>query len=376
MMIGLLGCGVVGSGVKRIVDEAYTSETASLCIKKILVKEGHRSNDKRETCNIDDILNDSDIDTVVECIGGLEPAHTYVKKVLEAHKNAVTSNKKMLAVYGWELFSLAKRNHVCLLYEASVAGGIPWMKEISRIRRIDDIVSFEGIMNGTTNYILSSMNEEKTDFGSALHKAQELGYAERDPSDDIDGLDVRYKTALTAMSAFDVSVNPEDIPCFGIRYMKEEDMQFAQSEGLNIKLLGRGKKENDRVTLNVMPCFIKDKNVLAHIQSNYNAVSCVSETLGKAMFIGQGAGSLPTAHAIVQDLLDLQYKCISPVHAMKKVSLKYDKEGIFYIRTKCNVDAIAHQKAGKNAILTEKVSLEKAVSLIQEDKEAFIGEVL
>ena len=376
MMIGLLGHGVVGSGVRKIVDEAYTSETASLCIKKILVKQLSSNGDERETANMDDILNDEDIDTVVECIGGYEPAHTYVKKALEAHRNVVTSNKKMLAVYAEELFETAEKNGVYLLYEASVGGGIPWIHELKRIRRIDDIVSFEGIMNGTTNYILSSMDKEGTDFETALKKAQELGYAERDPSDDIDGYDVRYKTALSALTAFDVIVKPEDIPCFGIRHISKKDMEYAKKNGMTIKLLGRGKKEENRVSLSVMPCFVSDRDMLATVDQNYNAVSCVSATLGKAVLTGQGAGSLPTAHAVVQDLLDIQNNRAVMTHSFHKTETDDQETGVYYIRTVCSMDEIPHKNIDEDTVLTEYVSLHEVMKAVEKDENALVIEVL
>lgn len=376
MMIGLLGHGVVGSGVRKIVDEAYTSETASLCIKKILVKQLSTNGDERETANMDDILNDKDISAVVECIGGTEPAHTYVKKALEAHKNVVTSNKKMLAIYAKELFETAEKNGVHLLYEASAAGGIPWIHELKRIRRIDDIVSFEGIMNGTTNYILSSMEKDGSDFKTVLKKAQELGYAERDPSDDIDGYDVRYKTALSALTAFDVFVKPEEIPCTGIRHIRKKDMEYAKKNGLKIKLLGRGKKEGKKVTLSVIPCFISNDNILAAVDQNFNAVSCVSATLGKAVFTGQGAGSLPTAHAVVQDLLDLENNRILKSHTLREAEVKSSEKGVFYIRTECSLNDIPYKKIDEDTVLTECVCFSEVIKAVKNDENALVIEVL
>lgn len=376
MMIGLLGHGVVGSGVRKIVDEAYTSETASLCIKKILVKQLKTGGDKRETANIDDILNDADIDTIVECIGGLEPAHTYVKNALEAHKNVVTSNKKMLATYAEELFQTAERNDAKLLYEASVGGGIPWIHELNRVCRIDDIESFEGIMNGTTNYILSSMAKDCSDFDAVLKKAQELGYAERDPSDDIDGYDVRYKTAITAMTAFKVSVKPVDIPCFGIRHIQKKDIEYAERNGMKIKLLGRGCKAEGRVFLSVMPSFIPNEHMLATVNQNYNAVSCVSSTLGKAVFTGQGAGSMPTAHAVVQDILDLENKCETVLPSFRKAERDCQKEGVFYVRTSCSLNEIPHEIIDEDTVLTERISLKQLMEAVREDDSAFVAEVM
>ena len=196
MKIGLLGHGVVGGGVRKIIDEGATWEVRELEVVRILVKDEVEMTDPRTTMDPDDILNDPQIEVVAECMGGLEPAHTLAKKALQKGKHVVTSNKKMLATYCEDLFETARQNGVTVHYEASCGGGIPWMASLDRTRRVDDIDSFRGIFNGTTNYILSRMYSEGTDFAQMLKEAQKLGYAERDPSDDIDGHDVKYKVVL------------------------------------------------------------------------------------------------------------------------------------------------------------------------------------
>ena len=375
MMLGLLGYGVVGSGVARIIDDAYTQNTASLCIKKILVRNPERYQDKRITRNIDDILNDSETDTVIECIGGEEPALTYVRKALEAHKNVVTSNKKMLALHACELMHTAKENNVRLLYEASCGGGIPWMAELRRIRRIDDISSFEGIFNGTSNYILSAMDEEGQNFADVLKKAKELGYAEQDPSDDIDGYDTRYKTVLSAMSCFDCHVNPEKIPCFGIRNITDEDMAYAKDHDCTIRLIGKGERKDGILSLSVLPSFVKKNSLFGSVKHNFNAICSESSTLGSASFIGQGAGSLPTAHAVVQDVLDLSEKNILRVPSLQECSNNLERKGIFYVRSSQKHETIRHENMNDHAFVTDSISLAQLCSEMKNDREAVVIEV-
>jgi homoserine dehydrogenase len=259
MKIGLLGHGVVGSGVRKIIDRQLSEETKKLEIVKILVKSEAEMTDARMTLDADDILNDPSIDTVCECMGGLEPAHSFIKKALQEHKNAVTSNKKMLAAFAEELFFLAQENHVQLKYEAACGGGIPWIHELEHIQRIDEIHHFKGIFNGTSNYILTRMNNENKEFGAMIKEAQGLGYAERDPSDDIDGWDVRYKTVLSSMAAFHAIVDPEEIPTFGIRNIAKEEIAFCHEHGYVCKLIGSGADHDSFVSIFVRPCFVRRK---------------------------------------------------------------------------------------------------------------------
>jgi len=381
MKIGLLGHGVVGSGVRKIVDRQATAELKNMEIVKILVKNESEMTDARMTMQADDILEDPSIDTVCECMGGLEPAHSFIKKALENHKNVVTSNKKMLATFAEELFDLAQKNGVTLHYEASVGGGIPWIHELTQIERIDTIHSFTGIFNGTSNYILSRMDQEDKDLEPMIKEAQGLGYAERDPSDDIDGLDVRYKTALTSLTAFHAAVDPEEIPTYGIRNISKEEIAYCHAHGYVCKLIGSGEVTEKFVSIMVRPFFLKKEDLFASVPLNYNALSCESDTLGKEVFVGQGAGSLPTAHAVVQDLIDIaQQKKNSSFPLQKKSVSTTGKEGIYYIRTKkialFNNELIG-ERVGSDAFLTKKISfmdLRVAVESMN-DETLFLAEV-
>lgn len=300
MNIGLLGCGVVGSGVKEIID----SMNADIKITKILVKDINEIDDERRTTDINDLLG-SDIDLIVECIGGIDIPLNYISKALNAKKNVVTSNKKVMATNYEYLINLAAKNNVTLAFEASVGGGIPWMENIRHTKRVDKIYAFEGIFNGTTNYILDSMTTQGKDFDVVLKEAQSLGYAESDPTDDIDGHDVKYKCCLSANVIWNTSLNLDDILYFGIRNITKKDIDFALKNNRIPKLIGKGSKNEKNINIFVLPHFIKDNENIAHVSKNLNCTKLNSEFLGESSYIGQGAGKYPTAHAVVQDIVSI-----------------------------------------------------------------------
>ncbi len=369
MKIGLLGHGVVGSGVTAITDSCVIKKVRRLEVSRILVKDEVELTDERCTQDVEEILGDPDIEVIAECMGGLEPAHSFVLRALNAGKHVVTSNKKMFATFAEELLSAAKENNVTVRYEASCGGGIPWISNLTRVRRLEAVDSFAGIFNGTTNYILSQMSEDGSEFAESLAQAQKLGYAEKDPTDDIAGYDVRYKTAISALKAFGVTVDPAEIPTFGIASVKAEDIRYAESAGYTLKLFGSGSDSPDSVSLWVMPVFVPKGDVFAAISSNFNAVESVSKTLGKAVFVGQGAGSMPTAHAVVQDLLDIYQgqdsELPSPVHKLVNNDAVCAS---FYVRT-ANPAAFAAVKAadaGTAGLLTKEMSLTAFAAVLKE----------
>ena len=382
MKVALLGFGVVGSGVAKIVDGAENDEMGDISIKKILVHTPAKMRqDPRCVVDINEILDDPEIDVVCECIGGLEPAHTYVKEALERGKSCITSNKKMIASFASELFPLAQEKGVALAYESSVGGGIPWIANIERIRRLEEVKSFRGIFNGTTNYILSAMDQEGSDFAECLQMAQELGYAEADPSDDIDGFDVRYKVALSCLAAFRRYVKPEDIITWGVRRISKQDFIWAKDHKLSIKLVGQARENKGGLSAYVLPLMFRNDHLLSNVSANFNALELDSANLGTAAFVGQGAGSLPTAHALVQDILDVNEGRHLDMSQAKPAELKDPEAASYYLRTKqgefFDQAGVIKEQVGKDAYVTKPLPLSRINDLAKQagDDGLFLAEV-
>ena len=317
MRIALLGFGTVGRGVDRIVSErALGVEVARI------LELPDRLSDPRMTSNFDDILADPSIELVVECMGGLEPACSYIMAALESGRHVVTSNKAVVAA-NLERFAAASRASGAGLYiEAAVGVGVPWIASVEKVRRIDDVTSFSGIMNGTTNYIVDAMRRQGADFADVLARAQELGYAERDPSADIDGIDVLNKTIISASVAFGVACE-RSLPASGIRNLTKADLDALAEKGLTVKLLGRGVRSDDRYAAAVEPVAVAEDSLEASVPSNFNLLTLDATTVGELKFYGQGAGSLPTGNAIVQDVLDCASGARCPVYDLT-APLSYD----------------------------------------------------
>lgn len=381
MKIGLLGHGTVGSGVRKIVDEKKTNEISQLEISKILVRYEKDITDERMTVDIHDIVDDPAIDVVVECIGGDEPAFSYVQAALFNGKHVVTSNKKMLVNHLEELLETARTRGVSLKYEAACGGGIPWMSNLDRTKRIDVINSFRGIFNGTTNYILSKMSDEGSEFAVALKEAQDCGYAEFDPSDDIDGMDTAYKVVLSSCKGFGVLANIHDIDIYGIRHISAKDIAYACKHGYVCKLIGSGVKSDSGVSGTVIPTFIPKQNIFATIPANFNAIESDSKTLGKMTYVGQGAGSYPTAHAVVQDLIDLVLHQDTEVST--EVSICVDnmsRVSSFYVRSVNlnRVEDVIEENIDEDTCITKKISFVELASMMKvlEDDAVFVAEVM
>jgi homoserine dehydrogenase len=381
MKIGLLGHGTVGSGVRKIVDEKNTKEISQLEISKILVRYEKDITDKRMTVDIYDIVDDSEIDVVVECIGGDEPAFSYVKAALFNGKHVVTSNKKMLVNHLEELLELARTRGVSLKYEAACGGGIPWMSNLDRTKRIDDIESFRGIFNGTTNYILSKMSDEGSEFAVALKEAQDCGYAEFDPSDDIDGMDTAYKVVLSSCKGFGVLANIQDLDIYGIRHISAKDIAYTCKHGYTCKLIGSGVKSESSVSGTVIPTFIPKQNIFATIPANFNAIESDSKTLGKMTYVGQGAGSYPTAHAVVQDLIDLVLH--QDIEVSSGVSVCVDNKlrvSSFYVRSinLNRIEEVIEERTDVDTCITKRMSFVELASVMKtlEDDAVFVAEVM
>ncbi len=378
MKVGLLGHGVVGSGVRKIIDANKTNDTKQIEIVKILVKENSEITDERMTTDASSILCDPEIDVVVECMGGIEPAHAYAMEAMKHGKHFVTSNKKMFATCIHDLHACAIENSVSLHYEASCGGGIPWMANLERCKRIDEMNAFRGIFNGTTNYILNRMFLEKKNFDEMLKEAQKLGYAEKDPTDDIDGYDVRFKVALSCLKAFGAYVKPEEIPMFGIRYVDSCDLDYCREHGYVLKMIGKGTVLETGIQASVMPTFLKQEDVFSSIPLNFNAIESDSPTLGKAVYIGQGAGSLPTAHAVVQDIIDILHAESMELN-MKETSINNDHvKGVYYIHTteESVFEDVIDEKM-QTAFITKEITLNELLRRLAllNDPTVFVAEV-
>ena len=257
------------------------------------------------TFNADDILNDPDIDTVVEVMGGLHPAYDYVRAAIEAGKSVVTANKALVCTFYDELLPLVQEKGVCFRCTAAVGGGIGWLSELERARRVQSIREVGGIMNGTCNYILDNMTRQGLNYDDVLKQAQALGYAEADPSTDVDGIDTWHKAILSANIAFGVSLDKGTVPVAGIRNIKAEDVENFKAHGLVCKLISTGKRENGVISAYVQPTLVKDGEPEAAVPMNYNLITFIGETSQRMSFFGQGAGRYPTAYNVVQDLVDV-----------------------------------------------------------------------
>ena len=313
MKIAILGFGTVGSGVYEIAKTLKNIE-----VKKVLEKDLSKIN--IATDNYDEIINDKEIELVVECMGGLHPAYEFIMQALKSKKSVVSANKAVIAKYLDEFLQAAKENNVEFRFEASVGGGIPCLAGIQKIRRVENIDKFYGIFNGTSNFILDNMYRFENEFFTTLKTAQELGYAEADPSADIDGYDVTNKVIISSALAYDGFIKNE-FPCFTMRNITKEDILYFKKNGYIAKYIGEattvGNEYEASVMLNLFPTNALEGNVL----SNYNIVTIQSHTMGEVKFYGQGAGKLPTANAIIQDILDIQANIsFNPISIEKKYS--------------------------------------------------------
>ena len=314
--IGLLGLGTVGTGTAEIIfnPAGRNPLLSEMVIKRVGVRslEKPRSIQLPEnilTLDLDSIVSDPEIDIVVELLGGLEPARSLILKAIKAGKHIVTANKAVIARYREEIYTAAQQAGVYILIEGAVGGGIPIIKPLKQSLGSNRIGSIIGIINGTTNYILTQMSNFGADFAEVLAKAQELGYAEADPSADIDGLDAADKISILASLGFGGHIKREDVYCEGIRQVSSADITHAQRLGYVIKLLaiarGNAGEESDRLELRVHPTLVPKSHPLASINGVNNAILVEGEPLGQVMFYGPGAGSGPTASAVVSDIMNI-----------------------------------------------------------------------
>lgn len=340
--IAVLGHGVVGSGVcelfheKKEIFAKKVGEPVEL--KYVLVRRDFPGVPYADcfTRSFEDILNDEEVSVVAEVMGGLEPAYSYVKSLLEKGKHVVTSNKELVAARGAQLLATAKAHGVNFLFEGSVAGGVPIIRPLHRCLAANEVKSISGILNGTTNFILTKMITDGLSFDAALKQAQELGYAERDPSADIEGHDACRKICILASLAFGRHIYPDQVTCEGITAITREDVAYAESWGGVIKLVGTASPTPDgKVDVLVAPRFVSRENLLSHVDDVFNAVQVSCDYVGELMFYGKGAGKQVTASAVGADILD----CLRTQGHIDSLDWEDSQESVVYdpFKTVCRL---------------------------------------
>ena len=310
--LGLMGFGTVGTGVVRIIQahqEDLQKQTGmGIEVKRILVQDVDKARSLTSmtahlTTDPSELLDDPDIDVIVEVIGGISPAKEYILRALEKRKHVVTANKDLMALHGAEILNKAQEKGCDVFYEASVAGGIPILRALVEGFSSDRITKLMGIVNGTTNYILTKMSQEGADYAEVLKEAQALGYAEADPTSDVEGFDAARKMAILATLGFHVPVKLEDVDVKGISSVSKEDIAYGKQLGYEVKLMGLARRDGEAIEVSVQPTMIPKSHPLASVNGVFNAVYVYGEAVGETMFYGPGAGELPTATAVVSDLV-------------------------------------------------------------------------
>ena len=343
--IAVLGYGTVGSGVvevlrtnQKVIDERLGEE---LRIKYVLDLRDFPDDPVQEliTHDFEDIVNDEEVRIVVEVMGGIEPACTFVKRSLEAGKSVATSNKALVAKHGAELLRIAKDKNVNFLFEASVGGGIPILRPLHSSLTGDVIEEITGILNGTTNYMMTKMFYEGADYDEVLREAQANGFAERNPEADVEGYDACRKIAILSSIISGKQVDFEDIYCEGITRITAEDMKYAKAMGMTIKLLATCKRDGEKLNAMVAPCLLRAEHPLFAINGVFNSIFVHGNMLGDAMFYGSGAGKLPTASAVVGDIVEEARNLernLGVMWSSEKLALedRRDVERRFFVRMK------------------------------------------
>jgi homoserine dehydrogenase len=328
--IGLLGLGTVGSGVAEVLTtkaEGLAKQAGlSLILKKVLVRDLNRRrpvalNPTLLTIQPEEVISHPEVDIVIELVGGEHPATAYIEQAIANGKHVVTANKEVMAKHGYQLLSLSRKHKVDLRYEASVGSGIPLISSFQQDLAANKISAIHAVLNGTTNYILTRMAQEGLDFTSTLKKAQELGYAEADPTNDIEGIDAAYKLTILSNLAFQAKFVPQDVYCEGISNVAARDFLYAEEFGYAIKLLAIAKRSDDKVEMRVHPVFIPKDSQLAKVDGVYNAVEVETDLAGKLVFYGEGAGAIRASSAVVADVLAIAGNIYHGVHDVPDLRL-------------------------------------------------------
>ena len=365
MKIGLLGFGVVGRGVYDL-----TADRDDIQVAKVVCLEDVTLPDAEVTKDFQSVLNDETIDTVVEAMGGLHPAYEFVRAAIEAGKNIVTSNKALMATFYDELIPLAKEKGVLLRCTAAVGGGIGWLSELERARRSQTLMQVGGIMNGTCNYILDSMTRLGLGYDEALKQAQQLGYAEANPTTDVEGIDTWHKVILSSNIGFGIRLDTATVPVSGISRIKAEDVENFKAHGLVCKLISTGKCEDGKVSAYVQPTLVAASTPEANVPMNYNLITLVGEFSQRMSFFGQGAGRYPTAYNVVQDCADeLSGKGFYSPYG-PKVRAVNDEKLCYYVRGAAWDDPA---EVWGEACITKPVAVDAMHAWLKENPTAFIA---
>ncbi len=384
--VALLGLGTIGKGFYRVLEEQkeniYKKTGARLELVKILEKGLDKDwpdyvDQSLLTEDWSSIVNDPEIEVIVELIGGTGIAKEFVKEALEKGKHIITANKDMVAAYGTELFAIADKKNLDFVFEAAVGGGIPIIRPLKQCMAANDFHEILGIVNGTTNYILTKMTQENQSFRDALKTAQDLGYAEADPTSDIGGLDAARKMAILASLAFNTKVNLDEVYTEGITEISTADIDYAREFDYVIKLIGLTRKKEEGIEVRVHPMLIPSKHPLASVDDSFNAIFVKGHPIGRAMFFGHGAGQLPTASAVVGDLIDVARNIVHGSCGRVK-SLAYHDEKILKeedITTKFFIRLYVDNKPGVLAEIAgvfgnHRVSISSVIQKKAQEKQA------
>lgn len=361
--IAVLGYETVGSGVVEVLETNKDSITKragrEIEVKSVLDLRDFPGDPIQEKIvhDVDVIINDPEIEVVVEVMGGVEPAFTFVKRALEAGKSVCTSNKALVAAHGPELLEMAKKRNLNFMFEASVGGGIPIIRPLNQSLTADEITKITGILNGTTNYILTKMDKEGSTYEETLKEAQELGYAERNPEADVEGFDACRKIAILTSLAYGSTVKFEEIRTEGITKITTKDFKYAEKLGYVVKLLATSCKENDKVYAITAPFMINSTHPLYNVNDVLNGIYIHGNVIGNVMFFGAGAGKLPTASAVVADVVDSvkhKGKNVMTVWSVEKLELgdADDEVRKFFVRVKGNVSDLSAVNAAFGNVQT------------------------
>lgn len=385
--IGLIGLGTVGGGVFKVLKNFPDVEITKIAVKNIdKPRNIDGLNRTMLTTDAYEIVNNPEITVVAELVGGVHPAYELIKKAIENGKHVVTANKELLAKHGEELFNYAEQHNVVILYEAAIAGGIPLIMPIKTILAGNKITKIEAILNGTTNYILTNMDENQASYETVLKEAQKLGYAEADPTGDVEGFDSAYKLTTLATITFNNRVKLENVYREGITKIKAEDIKYANELGYKIKLVAYAHiDENNNADVRVHPMFVSKEETLAHINYVKNAVTLTGSPVGKITLSGAGAGEMPTASSVIGDILAIEREYGTTDYILPMMRCKHEHNTVANVipieetENKYYLRLIANDKVGGIADITEhfaekKISIESI--LMKEIKENNTAEIV